>query len=435
MHSFSCPRASSRTVRAFERLTPRRCCFGRWPQLRWHGRRRLGFCSFFALLGVGESFNWPCAIKTTSMVLSPSERGLGNGIFNSGAAVGAVLTPLSVPLLEPILGWSGAFVAIGSLGFLWTGAWLWFLRGTRGAVLAQIEQDVEASEVRSRKSAGSVSAIASFLGLFAGAVVLGVYLYQTTLLGLYGLWIAVATFMFGSLFLALALPTKVLDASNWSRALGFVVRKRRFWILAVVSMSINVCWHFLVNWLPAFLQEDRDWSFLVRWFGGVSFLGDRKQSIGLILSVVPFLAADAGNLSGGWFSRLLAQRFGLSPASARKIVMAVCTLLISSGALVQFAKSNTAVIFLLVLMALGTAAFMANMFAFTQDVSHAHTGLVVGVLGGLANLCSAGFQPLAGRIKDEMGHYGLVFQIVGLLPFVGLAALVVGWGDDKKTSE
>ena len=37
---------------------------------------------------------------------------------------------------------------------------------------------------------------------------------------------------------------------------------RRFWILAVVSISINICWHFLVNWLPTYLKEDRGMTFL-----------------------------------------------------------------------------------------------------------------------------------------------------------------------------
>jgi len=47
--------------------------------------------TFRALLGMGESFNWPCALRVTSRVLPPSDRSLGNGIFNSGAAIGAQL--------------------------------------------------------------------------------------------------------------------------------------------------------------------------------------------------------------------------------------------------------------------------------------------------------------------------------------------------------
>lgn len=57
-----------------------------------------------ALLGVGESFNWPCALRVTARVLPPSDRSLGNGIFNSGAAVGTVLTPLVVAFLAPLCG-------------------------------------------------------------------------------------------------------------------------------------------------------------------------------------------------------------------------------------------------------------------------------------------------------------------------------------------
>ncbi len=88
-------------------------------------------------------------------------------------------------------------------------------------------------------------------------------------------------------------------------------------------------------------------------------------------------------------------------------------------------------------MATGTAAFMANFFAFAQEVSARHTGLVVGVLGGLGNLYAAGFQPLAGSVKDTTGSFAPIFVLVGLLPFLGLGALILGWRDpspDAKSS-
>ncbi len=81
-------------------------------------------------------------------------------------------------------------------------------------------------------------------------------------------------------------------------------------------------------------------------------------------------------------------------------------------------------------MAFGTAAFMANYFAFCQDVSSRHTGFIVGVLGGLGNLFVAGFLPFAGYVKDAFGSFGPIFVLAGLLPFVGLGSLVVGWGRD-----
>jgi ACS family hexuronate transporter-like MFS transporter len=89
-----------------------------------------------ALLGLGESFNWPCALRTTAIVLPPADRSLGNGIFNSGAAVGAVVTPLVVPLLTVRFGWRTAFVVTGVLGFAWVAAWLAFLGGERGRMFS-----------------------------------------------------------------------------------------------------------------------------------------------------------------------------------------------------------------------------------------------------------------------------------------------------------
>ena len=89
-----------------------------------------------AFLGVGESFNWPCALRVTSRVLPPRDRSLGNGIFNSGAAVGAVVTPLVVNNLTPHYGWRVTFLIIGSAGFVWVAAWLFFVRGERRGLLA-----------------------------------------------------------------------------------------------------------------------------------------------------------------------------------------------------------------------------------------------------------------------------------------------------------
>ena len=142
---------------------------------------------------------------------------------------------------------------------------------------------------------------------------------------------------------------------------------------------------------------------------------------------MPFLAADVGNLGGGALSRFLAGR-GLSPSGARLRVMAACSLLIASGAWSGWVQDDRLAIGLLGVMALGTAAFMANYFAFCQEVSTRHTGFVVGILGGLGNLFVAGFLPFAGYIKDRSGSFGPIFVLAGLLPFVGLGALLVGWG-------
>jgi MFS transporter, ACS family, hexuronate transporter len=75
------------------------------------------------MLGIGEAFNWPCALKVTQRLLPPRDRALANGIFNSGAAAGAVMAPIIVTFITVYYGWRWAFVLIGSLGFIWMIAW------------------------------------------------------------------------------------------------------------------------------------------------------------------------------------------------------------------------------------------------------------------------------------------------------------------------
>ena len=86
-----------------------------------------GAASFSAArfaLGVGESGNFPAAIKTVAEWFPTRERAFATGIFNAGSNVGAILTPIMVPWIALTWGWRAAFIATGALGFLWLGAWL-----------------------------------------------------------------------------------------------------------------------------------------------------------------------------------------------------------------------------------------------------------------------------------------------------------------------
>jgi MFS transporter, ACS family, hexuronate transporter len=83
-------------------------------------------CRF--VLGIGEAFNWPCALKVTERLLPEKDRPLANGIFNSGTALGAMLAPLVVTILTVRYGWRSAFIATGVLGFVWVVVWLAYTR-------------------------------------------------------------------------------------------------------------------------------------------------------------------------------------------------------------------------------------------------------------------------------------------------------------------
>ena len=83
-----------------------------------------GFYAARAALGLGESGNFPSAIKATAEWFPKKERAFATGIFNSGTNVGAVITPILVPFITLHWGWRWAFIFTGALGFVWLVAWL-----------------------------------------------------------------------------------------------------------------------------------------------------------------------------------------------------------------------------------------------------------------------------------------------------------------------
>ena len=85
-----------------------------------------GFMLSRAVLGFGESGNFPAAIKATAEYFPKKERSLATGIFNSGSNVGAILAPLTVPWIAVNWGWETAFILVGAIGFIWIFFWFIF---------------------------------------------------------------------------------------------------------------------------------------------------------------------------------------------------------------------------------------------------------------------------------------------------------------------
>jgi len=112
-----------------------------------------GFAAARAALGVTEAGNFPAAIKTTAEWFPKKERALATGLFNSGANIGAIVAPLTVPFIAVNYGWQWAFVITGLLGLVWLLFWNKYYRtpATHPKItpeeLAYINSDIEPLEV------------------------------------------------------------------------------------------------------------------------------------------------------------------------------------------------------------------------------------------------------------------------------------------------
>ena len=116
------------------------------------------FLSCRLILAVGEAGNFPAAIKATAEYFPKKDRAFSTSIFNSGASVGALAAPATIPLLARAWGWEMAFIIIGALGFVWMGLWSWLYEKPRQnkrvnqAELNYIEQDNDLAEVQDRET-------------------------------------------------------------------------------------------------------------------------------------------------------------------------------------------------------------------------------------------------------------------------------------------
>ena len=113
------------------------------------------FCRM--ILAVGEAGNFPAAIKATAEYFPKKDRAFSTSIFNSGASVGALAAPATIPLLARAWGWEMAFIIIGALGFIWMALWIWLYEKpaknprVNQAELNYIEQDNDLAIVQDRE--------------------------------------------------------------------------------------------------------------------------------------------------------------------------------------------------------------------------------------------------------------------------------------------
>jgi ACS family hexuronate transporter-like MFS transporter len=106
-----------------------------------------GFAIVRVILALGESGTYPAALAAASEWFPRRERALAIGIFNAGANMGAIITPMIVPAIALAMGWQGAFVVTGSFNLVWMVAWFILYRRPREHArlhpkeLAYIESD------------------------------------------------------------------------------------------------------------------------------------------------------------------------------------------------------------------------------------------------------------------------------------------------------
>lgn len=198
------------------------------------------------------------------------------------------------------------------------------------------------------------------------------------------------------------------------------LRLRQTWGFAIAKFFTDPVWWFYLFWLPLYFHDVR---------------GLDLQQIGWALPVI-YLLADAGAIAGGWLpGRLI--RAGRTPASARKISMAVAVACMPIAALAPLASDTLLAIGLLSLGTAGHQGWSANLFTSVSDVfPPAAVASIIGIGQALASVGGFLFSSLLpGFVVDHFG-YTPIFVLLGTFHLCGFAAvhfLMPGFTPIQKT--
>mgnify|MGYP004456542503 FL=1 len=314
------------------------------------------FVAARAVLAIGESGNFPAAIKTTAEYFPKKDRAFATSIFNAGASIGALIAPATIPLLAQFFrergiggGWEMAFVVIGALGFIWMGFWVFMYdkpeksRHVNAAELEYIHQD-DASEACHKKES-----------------------------------------------------SKEESVSLWK-----CFKYRQTWAFITGKFLTDGVWWFFLFWAPAYFSDQ---------FGYYSYTKE-----GILLITVLYAIVTVISIYGGYLPKLFVDKKGMNPYSGRMLAMLIFAFFPLAALFAQPLGAHSAwwPAVLIGLAGAGHQAWSANLFSAIGDMFPKKAVATITGIGGMAGGIGAFIvQKTAGILFTKTGEMGAVFTFLG----------------------
>lgn len=314
------------------------------------------FVAARAVLAIGESGNFPAAIKTTAEYFPKKDRAFATSIFNAGASIGALIAPATIPLLAQFFrergiggGWEMAFVVIGALGFIWMGFWVFMYdkpeksRHVNAAELEYIHQD-DGSEACHKKES-----------------------------------------------------SKEESVSLWK-----CFKYRQTWAFITGKFLTDGVWWFFLFWAPAYFSDQ---------FGYYSYTKE-----GILLITVLYAIVTIISIYGGYLPKLFVDKKGMNPYSGRMLAMLIFAFFPLAALFAQPLGAHSAwwPAVLIGLAGAGHQAWSANLFSTIGDMFPKKAVATITGIGGMAGGIGAFIvQKTAGILFTRTGEMGAAFTFLG----------------------
>ena len=330
------------------------------------------------ILALGESGNFPAAIKVTAEYFPKKDRAFATSIFNAGASVGALAAPLCIPPLAVKFGWEWAFIIIGGLGFLWMFFWAFMYdkpensKHVNEAELAYIHQDDEAEAAEKAAAAASAAneKTIPFLKCFT---------YRQT-------W----SFISGKFF-------------------------------------TDGVWWFFLFWAPSYFSNQ--------------FHAPATSGLGQALIFTLYAIVTVVSIFGGYLPKLFVEKKGMQPYNGRMLAMLIFAFFPIAALFAQplgmHFNSPWWPAILIGLAGAGHQAWSANLFSTTGDMFPKSTIATITGIGAMAGgIGSMIIQKVAGNLFTHAEEMGSAFTFMGfegkpagyfiMFCYCGVAYLI-GW--------
>ncbi len=214
-------------------------------------------------------------------------------------------------------------------------------------------------------------------------------------------------------------PALTEVSSTTTRKMGWMelLKYRQVWAIVLSRFLTDPVWWLYVTWLPLYLSRVRGFSL---------------TQIGLF-AWMPYVAADAGSLMGGWASGRLI-RHGWTANKARKAVIIVGAIFMSFGIPAALANNAMLALFFIGLVTFGFQSWINNVQTMPSDFFPSQAVASVAGLGGLgAGIGAILYTLTTGWVTDRFS-YTPVLIVAGLLPILGTVVLLVLSGPIRPLS-
>ena len=324
------------------------------------------------VLAIGESGNFPAAIKVTAEYFPKKDRALATSIFNSGASVGALVAPVTIPFLARAYGWEWAFIIIGGLGFLWMVFWFFMYekpeasKHVNSEELAYINQDEMAAPLSSPEGDTDASSSISTTTEAPSGAVEGA-------------------------------------SANGSIPLWRCFTLRHTWSYICGKFFTDGVWWFLLFWAPAYFSDQ---------------YGYRSDSaMGATLIFVVYLIVTLVSIAaGGYLPKFFIERRGMEAYAGRLRAMFLFALLpifaLFAQPLGQYSAWWPAII--IGLAGAGHQSWSANLYSTVGDMfPKSAIATITGIGTMTGGIASFAINKGAGWLFDYSEAQGAAFQFLG----------------------